>query len=249
MSNDAIHITTLKHIERSPAHYRAALAEAPDSAGMRFGRLVHTIVLGGPPSAVWDGERRGKAWLEFKAANADREIVTKSEVEEATRVANAVLTCPAARPFLDGETERPVEWDMFGRRFATRGIDILGRDFVADLKTTNDAHPDRFIRGARRLGYDAQLAGYSEAAASIGKPVQRYALIAVETKPPYAVTVFTVGPRVIDNGMRRLRLWTERLIACEEVDEWPAYAQVPIEWNDEDGETLSLLIDGEEVAA
>lgn len=245
-STDPVHITSLKYIARSPAHYLAALENPKDSPAMRLGRLVHTIVLGGPPSAVWEGERRGKAWQEFKAAHEGAEIVTKSEVENATRIANAVLTSPVARPWLDGQTERAVEWTTLGRKCATHGIDILGKNFIADLKTTTDAHPERFMRAAVRMGYDSQLAWYRDAARHLGHDIEEGALIAVEVSPPYAVTVLRASPRIIEQGARRARLWLERLLACEAANEWPSYAQDVIEW-DVDSEDLSILIDGESI--
>lgn len=248
-----VHITTLKTIAQSPAHYLAKLEHEianprNDHPQMRFGRLTHTTVLGGPPSAVWDGERKGNAWKEYKAQNLDRDIVTKAEVEEATRVANAVLSDPVAAPFLVGEAEKPVEWRMLGRRCATRGIDVLGKDFVADLKTTSKAEPEWFRRQCLRMGYHAQLAWYLDAAASIGRRVSDAYIIAVETKPPYAVVTLKLTQRCIEEGRKLCRLWMERLIQCEEANEWPGYIQSIVEL-DVDDAPFSLFIDGEDVAA
>lgn len=240
-----VHFSELSKIALSPQHYVAACQrELHDTAPMRFGRLVHTIVLGGPPSAVWDGERRGNAWKEFQAANEGREIVTRKEVDEATRVANAVMSDPVAAPYLVGRTEYGVEWSLFGRKCATRGIDILGDAFIADLKTTNCAQPDRFRRAALRMGYHAQLAMYRTAAESLGRRINEGILIAVETKPPYAVTVHRLREPALEEGAKILRLWMERLRNCEEANEWPGYAQDVLDF--EIGEDFGLIIDGDE---
>lgn len=244
----AVHFTDLKKINDSPAHYLAAVrGEFQDTPSMRLGRLVHQIVLGGPPSAVWDGERRGKAWQEFQAANEGREIVVRKEVDQATRIANAVMSDPIAAPFLVGRTEVPVEWTMNGRRCATRGIDVLGDGFISDLKTTNTAHPHRFRGAALRMGYHAQLSFYREAAASLGVSVDVGYLIAVETKEPFAVTVHRLRLPALDEGAKLIRLWMERLVACEEVNEWPGYVQDVVEF--ECGEDFGIIIDGEEDVA
>lgn len=250
--HEPLHWTTLKHIARSPAHLVAAIENPKDTPPMRLGRLVHTIVLGGPPSAVWDGTRRGKEWEAFKAANEGREIVTRDEVERATKIANAVQRSPVAAPVLNGVTEYAVEWEALGRKCATRGIDIHnhGENFLADLKTTTNAEPDKFRRACLGMGYHAQLAWYMDAAAAIGKPVTRAYIIGVETAPPFAVTVLHVTARTLELGRQLNRLWLERFISCEAANEWPGYVQSIVDL-DVGGDDVGIIIDGddEEVAA
>jgi hypothetical protein len=53
------------------------------------------------------------------------------------------------------------------------------------------------------------------------------------------VTVMRLAPAALDHGARSVRLWLERLKACEASDSWPGYVQseaemgVP-EWMDGD---------------
>lgn len=248
--DDAVHWTSLKKIAQSPAHYRAGLEHKKDSDPMRFGRLVHAIVLGGPPSMVWEGERRGNAWKVFKEAHEGRDIVTRAEADRATAVANAVLADPVARPYLIGNAEYGLEWKTLGRKCATRGIDVLGDgDFISDLKTSSIVEPRMFGRQCLRLGYHAQLAWYLDGAEAIGQTRRRAFIIGVETTAPYAVTVFHVTPNALDAGRRLNRLWMERLLACEDANEWPGYSQTVIDL--EVAEEPGLIIDGddEEIAA
>ncbi len=53
-------------------------------------------------------------------------------------------------------------------------------------------------------------------------------LIGVETKPPYAVTVFELTEDAIAQGRKMCAIWLERLRASEENDFWPTYAQAPV---------------------
>ena len=71
-------------------------------------------------------------------------------------------------------------------------------------------------------------------------------LLAVESTAPYVVTVFRVTERALEQGRRTYRLWFERLMACEEADEWPGYVQsvVPLDVPESDEVTF-----GEEEAA
>lgn len=240
-----VHWTTLARIGMSPAHYQAALAEEmEDTYGMRIGRLTHTIVLGGPPSAVWEGTRRGKAWEEFKAAHEGHEIVTASENEAATRIARAVQACPIATSLLGGETEVPLEWtNDLGIRCATRGVDFIGDTFFGDLKTTRCSEPGRFNRDARFRCYHAQLANYRDGLRKVrGKDFEHAYIVAVESTPPYCVTTLHLGPRALEEGDRINRLWYERLRQCIEANEWPGYVQSVVEFMV--GETAPELIVG-----
>jgi hypothetical protein len=205
------------------------------------------MVLGGPPPLVWEGERRGNAWKSFRELHGAADIVTSSEVELATRIADAVASCPVARPYLTGRHEVPVEWSTLGRTCRTRGIDVLGDGFITELKTANCTEPGRFRRAAMAMGYHAQLAWYRDAAASLGEMISDAYIVAVETKVPYAVTVMHLGHDALEEGAKLCRLWLERLLACEAVDEWPPYAQSVLEFEVE--QDFNLVIDGEEIAA
>lgn len=243
-----IHFHDLKRMARSPAHYLAGLElDESDKPAFRFGRLVHKILLGGHYVVYDGGDRRGKKWEEFAAAHEGQDIFKTDEVHEALMVADAVRTHPLAAPLLVGDHEVPVQWTMLGRKVQTRGIDVLGPRRIVELKTTSNAEPSTFQRGALRFGYHAQLAMYHDAALSLGRDIEEHFVIAVETVPPFAVTVLRPTMRLIGEGTKLLRSWMERLKSCEEANEWPAYCQSIVDWDVVDD--VGLIIDGEEIAA
>jgi hypothetical protein len=246
----APHFHDLKRFAKSPLHYLTGLGvDGPDSAAFRFGRLTHAVTLGVGEINIFEGKtRQGKAWEEFASKHDERTIYKKDEVEEAKRIADAVHNDPLARDLLVGRFEVPAEWTMNGRKVATRGIDILGSSFICDLKTTSNAEPHTFQRGGLRYGYHAQLAMYLDAARTLGSKASEAYVIAVETAPPYAVTVHHLSPRLLEEGRKLVRSWMERLRACEEADEWPSYTQCIVEWDIVE-DSFGLIIDGEEVAA
>jgi hypothetical protein len=75
-----------------------------------------------------------------------------------------------------------------------------------------------------------------------------YWIVAVESAPPYPVTVFRLTDNAIEQGERACRAWLERLLVCESADCWPTYteAAVPFDIADAD-EGFTLRIDGEDV--
>jgi hypothetical protein len=246
----APHFHDLKRFAKSPQYYRAGLGvEGGDTSPFRFGRLSHAVTLGVGEIHIFKGKvRNGKEWEAFKEGKDEKTIYKQDEVDEAKRIAEAVHAHPLARDFLVGKKEVPAEWTMYGRKVATRGIDILGGSFICDLKTTTNAEPHTFQRGALRYGYHAQLAMYLDAARALGSKATEAYVIAVETSAPYAVTVHRLSPRLLDEGRKLVRSWMERLRACEEADEWPGYTQSICDWDIVE-DSFGLIIDGEEVAA
>lgn len=246
--SDPVHFTTLRNMSRSAAHYRHAVESSREpTAAMRFGTIVHRMLLGGP-IAVFDGERRGKAWAEFRAAaNPEAVIATATERDRAMACANAVDDHPFAGRYLVGQLEQELIWRNMGRECSSRP-DAVGSDFVTELKTASTTEPQKFMGGCLRLAYHAQLAFYLDAVrVSMGRDLQKAYIVGVESAPPYAVTVLRLTPRTILEGRKLCRTWMERLLGCEAVGEWPGYCQSEVSW-DLDGD-VELIIDGEEVEA
>jgi exodeoxyribonuclease VIII len=247
--------SNLRHMGRSPAHYRHNLLEPfVATPAMVMGSLVHELVLQGGRDkfAVYEGDRRaGKDWEAFKADTLPGVTIVKaSEMDEARAIAAAVRSHPAAWDALAaGQAEVPLSWTIAGR--ACRGTpDVLGLA-LTDLKVTNDASPDRFTWHARKMGWLGQLAWYYEAARQT-QPIlpNRVSIVAVESTAPYVVTVFDLTDNALDLGTKTWRLYFERLRACEESDCWPGYVEGVAQLDvPETEDELILEIDGEELRA
>lgn len=219
------------------------------------GWAAFKALVGGAVPYVFDGPHQGKAWREARdearslgsviVSSADVErardaarrqadraaagryelpIVTSAEYTRARECAAAVVRDPLASELLMGEREVPLTWRFLGRDCAGQ-IDVLHRSRITDLKTTACAEPSWFQRQVFKMGYHAQLPWYREGALAHGYPAEGLFLVAVEPKPPYAVTCFRLSQNAIDEGLRLIRMWMERLAVCEQSDTWPAYCQ------------------------
>lgn len=234
----SIRFSNLKLMGKSPAHYHARMLGCAfePSRAMKVGSATHRLVLGqGPGRAIvrFEGEaRRGKEWTAFEAANPDADILTAPEWAEAEVIAAAVAASSAAQDVLRGARyEVPLDWEMCGMACTTGGIDIVGAGYIADLKTAQSSEPGAFGRQAFAFSYHSQLAFYLEGARQNGIAVDRALVVAVESSSPYNVTVFCLAPELLEHGAQLCRLWLERLKACMDADEWPGYAQSPVEWS------------------
>ena len=236
-SDGTLHYSDLRQFSRSAAHYKHRIQETYEATrAMRVGTCVHHLVLGerqDRPLVVFPGERRqGNAWEAFKHNNQGVEIVTQPEMDDAKPVAMAVLANPFAKELMAGaELEVPLKWEMRGVPCSTGGVDILGKSYVVELKTTSCAEPDAFEKHSFKMLYQAQLAWYRAGLAELSRQVDEAFIVAAETEPPYPVTVFKLSAELLEDGAKSIALWLERYIQCRDAGEWPAYAQSIVTMN------------------
>jgi exodeoxyribonuclease VIII len=230
MKRDYLSVSALKAFQRSPNHYlQYVTAPRPGSKAMILGKAIHCAVL--EPEefdkryAVQPKlDRRTKAGKQaaesFAAAQGDREIITGSDHETLVLVRRACEQDPhsadllrRAKQFEETRTE-----NIQGVPF--KGIaDIVGKTYVADLKTTMDASPEGFAAAAGRMGYHLQASAYRELFG-----VDRFFWIAVETSPPYNVVVYEQG----ENSHRKAQKLLHKLI-----NRWKAWDGRPASYSTE----------------
>jgi hypothetical protein len=246
-----VHFSTLKFMAQSPAHYLyAATHEPPQSAAFRLGSAVDAFCTGeGERVILCPHKKNTKAYAQWAADEqliTDNSIIlTPAEYEKATEMTDSIVRHKQAMELLAGERQRFVEWKWLGRHCAGTP-DVFTLDHLTELKTGRTAHPDRFMSAARFYGYHAQLAWYRRGLieCGFGTPAA-YWIVAVESAPPFPVTVFRMTDNAIDLGERACRAWLERLLVCESADVWPAYTDAVVPFDVQE-EGFTLTIDGEE---
>ena len=231
-----INWSTLKNMGASPLHYRHACDEDNEgSTRMLLGSAVHTAVL--EPDefpiryAVFEGAtRRGKAWDEFEAAIADKDILKASEYRLALAVRDAVMAHKPARDLLTGTSEVVKTWTdhVTGLACKCRIDHINAAGLVVDLKTTGSVDAREFERTSARMQYHGQVAYYERGADVSGSPAY---IIAVEIDPPHDVAVFGVTAFALDYGDRLVSEYLNRVKACAESGTWPGRYQSVQELN------------------
>ncbi len=224
-----LRFSTIKWMSRSAAHAKYALEnpEAIDSPSMRLGRIAHKLILGATPGpdsfVVFEGERRGKAWTEFKELNVDADIISAAEFEKASAMAASVAAHDEAQEVLQGEKERRLLFDYAGRLCQVTP-DCFSPTLLTEIKTTADASPGKFPWQSLREAYPAQLAWQLHGIAANGMPIPgRVSIIAVENKPPFPVCVFSVLPAALAFGRRTFVAWIEEFLNAERSGIWGGY--------------------------
>jgi hypothetical protein len=221
-------ISLLKCFARSAAHARAFIDGAlnDETLSMRLGSGGHALLFGRPSVVVFPGVRRGKAWDAFEQEHKGSVILNEREHSIALAMARAIQVHPDADRLMfapQTQHEVPVEWLYGGRRCSGR-LDSLGPRALVDLKCVVDASPQRLPWQARKMGWAAQLAWYSDGVELAGMDQRPSYLIAVESSPPYNVVVYQMTDEDIDFGRRQYEAWFAKLLECEAADAWPGYA-------------------------
>lgn len=230
-----------------------------DTVSMREGRAVHCSVL--EPEkyqrdyVVYPARRAGKDWVEFQADNEGKCFLNESESTSARLMANSLLdykmnaraTELLAAP---GRRELVVEWpNSFSHMPCKARIDLLTDDGdKVEVKTAKEVTPEGFGIQCHRLGYLGQDAFYREGLAANGIAVRNSYFVIVESKAPFDVAVYRIGPDERAAGERLVGTLTRKLGMARQSHEWPGVCPTEMalrlpHWAE--GDNLEMQVDGE----
>ena len=215
-----------------------ARTKRPDSFALSRGRLIHTVVLEPDEMAKRyakqpSGHGGSKAVKDAKKAikESGLEAVAPSDWLAAERCGRSVMEHPVAGPiFSSGEPEVTVVWTHESGAKLKARIDWLDTEklIAVDLKSCGmpgAVHPGKFLREVLRYKYAAQAVHYMSGLEAITGEAYSWRLVAVEAQPPFAVTVFDLGPKLWREGIELWETGVARLFEADEIEEnttWPA---------------------------
>lgn len=233
----AVRRSDLWEIRKSPAHYlyKVTNPEEP-TAALLFGTAAHKYIL--EPDTFWDEyifvpkiDRRTKAGKEEyqKIMESGKTPILAEDFEIITKMEAQIKAHPFASALLKtGEHEVPVEWTDEGTGEPCKcRPDVIttfdGEDWIVDYKTTTSCMDGAFEKSCRMYGYKLQAGMYSEGVFCTTFRDCKFAFVAQEKTPPYAVRVY-----VCDEGFRLegQDLFHELIgiyHQCKESGEWPGY--------------------------
>ena len=218
----------LDQFRKSPAHFRAwqdGITKNESSPALEFGTAVHMAILEPELFAatytVFSGDRRnkdGKAAYEAVIASGKTPL-NQEQWDNITGAAAAVHAHPAAAPLLNGiQTEVSCFDNWMGVKVKAR-IDGLGKDYIIDVKTTQDASPVAFGKSCAQFRYHVQAAWYRQITG-----INRFVFIAVEKEAPYGVACYELDEQAINLGIDIIEEQLRTYIECEQLNSWPCYS-------------------------
>lgn len=235
----AVNHSTLKLIDRSPAHFRVNYASPShkESDAKRLGSLAHLMLF--EPSRVKGntipapinpktGRAFGsetKAWTEYAEANPGKLIVSDEDMERATRMVAAILDHPHLGTVFNASTdsELVIVWDDNGVMCKAKLDSLIGTMMIGDLKTTADASERAFAGSIVEYGYDTQAAFYLRGCHALGLSGLDFVFGCVENEAPYEAAGYTLGAEFLSIGRVRVDRWLEVVRKCQQANAWPGY--------------------------
>lgn len=228
-ATEGVNFSTLKEMAKSPLHYRYAVDnERPDKPHFVKGRAAHTAVLD-PDNFIRHyvlcelKDRRAKGFKEFAKAHAGKTILFEKEYQTALAIRDGVRRNKAAMKLLEGAAiEKAFTWtDPETKVKCKVRIDAVSGSAVKELKTSRTINARRFGSLSAAYAYHAQLSWQRDAAITNGLAVKDAYVIAVESVPPFACTVFRFGDEELGAGYSLYSSWLKTLVQCRETNTWP----------------------------
>jgi exodeoxyribonuclease VIII len=212
---EAVSNSLISKILKSPAHARAYLDKQPVATkAMEFGTAFHVAILEPKKFAeqyvVFNGDRRtkeGKATYEELTCSG-KQILSTEDMEDIHGMQLSVFSHNAAKKLIEeGHAELSVTWDDYDTMVKCKcRPDWWNGDVLVDIKTTDDASPEGFMRAIVKYGYHRQAAWYLR-----GTEAKKFIFIAVEKQDPYAVGVYELDALSLSQGSyecdRALQIW------------------------------------------
>lgn len=243
----------LNLLRKSPRHYWAAYLDPDREAkeetpALRLGSAIHSAVLEPHKFAdefccAPDVDRRTKEGKEIYAAfiaeSGDKTVLSAKEYLNVQRVVESVLRHKVYKKIFDGSdgvAETSMYWEDRSVGVLCRiRPDWMGAGVLLDVKTTEDASPDSFMRSIFTYGYHRQAAFYLDGCKANGIDPGAFMFMALEKSAPYAIAFYYAEPEMIEQGRKEYKKLLRIYADCLESGNWPGYPEkiVPInlpEW-------------------
>ena len=103
-------------------------------------------------------------------------------------------------------------------------------NILFDLKTAQDASPNKFKWSAKDFGYDIQVVHYMNVANLCGMDYEEFIFVVVEKKAPYLTACYRLGDEMRERAESKYRLLLESFKECKDSKDFSqGYTQELIE--------------------
>ena len=236
----------LRELLKSPLHYKMSVnSPSKETPAMKLGTATHCAILEPErfdieyvEAPVIDRRTKdGKAlWSELE--HSGKIILSSDEYSKVMEIAKAVRRHELASKLITGgASEQTIYWEQ--RVLSLDVPEILCKSrpdyvkpmkkgyIIVDIKTTQNAYISEFQRKAYyQYCYHIQAAHYIRGFENItGEKVIAFIYIAIESEPPYAISVFKAGDDYLKAGEEKTLELYELYANCVANDNWPSYSE------------------------
>lgn len=256
----ALRSTELKKLDKSPAHYRAAIEHEKQvtpalQKSFDRGKAFDLLIIDGQEAfndkviIEPDMHKATKAYKSWKKHLAKGTIaLSEQEYNFCLKMREQAFKKEQFSKIFDapGHAHRAIVWQDRGTGIWCKAeIDWITADgTVVDLKSAADAGFWFFQRQARRLGYLNQGAYYMDGLSAVtGIAHTQFLLAVVEVEPPFESHVFRPTLEQLSQAQDQNEDRLNRLKECLENDSWPGYPDEIIDLDSGQYETFNDLDD------
>jgi hypothetical protein len=195
------------------------------NAGTDFGTLVDRaipMVVAGvaleehlavvPDEVLSNGARRGKAYTDWVADNADKSIITAPDMWRLRRILQNVARHRDASAILEATTDMQVTFrhvDAAGHKRKALA-DGMTPGFLWDFKTTSSDWKQLW-RSCVDYGYLWQAAWYVDAAMACGWDHHSLKFVFAQTFKPHAVRVYTLPEELVEEAREQIKVTLDQI--------------------------------------
>lgn len=223
----------VKFIQYSPAHYKAYLTEPREQTdAMALGSAIHMAILEPnlfestyicKPTDMSFATKEGKEW---KAANANKNILSQDKFETCVRIRDKFQKSSVLKGYLSGgEAESSYFWEDEQTGLVCKcRPDYIVENTIYDIKTAEDCRPRHFQFQLRKYRYDIQSAFYVRGMEKILGSKVNFVHIVVEKTAPFEVSVYQLDEASIERASLDVQNAMFQMKECFEKGEWPGYS-------------------------
>jgi len=230
--------------ERSPLHYWSAYLDPKreprkTTPAMILGTAIHAAVLEPdtfgerfyPAPDVDRRTKEGKLLYETAlgiAAEQNATLISSDDYAAALKIQQSCREHPLAQViFAEGKAEQSVFWiDPETEVLCKCRPDWLMPGAILDVKSTEDASAEAFMKSAYNYQYHLQAAFYMDGmAAAWNEQPEAFMFLAHEKTAPWASAYYFADGEMIDGGRAEYRKALRLYADCLAKDKWPGYSQ------------------------
>lgn len=229
-----------KHFNLGDAFHRATLTPK------RFEETTAVIPDEMPDSkgVIKPTDKKMNSYKEWAEKNHDKLILSSDERNTVVDMMASVHSHPIAgkilgsgRPEVSAFTEMNAPW-FNGRtqKMEIARVRVKARfdwlhtinsipPLILDLKSCEDARPEKFSKSILDWGYHIQAAFYLDIAWLCGYEAESFKILAIEKEPPYACRLYTISEKAIERGREEYQMLLGTYAACEKHQQWDSYPE------------------------
>lgn len=242
-SRDGVSSTDLKHMAKSPAHFRYWKDNPQeDTPALLFGRASHKYMLEENEfftefAIAPNIDKRTKSgkeeYAKFLEINKGKDIITADDFQKIKDMREALYATPSVKLLLSGQKELSffLEDEETGIMMKCRPdciTNIADANILIDYKSCQDASSEAFMRNAINLNYDLQMSYYKDIMDKATERDYSVIFIAQEKTPPYAVNILEADEYFIKSGRDMYRTYLDLYKDCLDTGKWHGYIDTQI---------------------